>query len=152
MLNTLLLAVEDLPAQALVHRKSRRGIAGLVLDGTLVLLEVLDEAGQSVLAPVEDQVFADLTLLGGNLRIGRNVGRVNDRRVEAGGHGVKEEDRVKRGAGVRGDAEAQITYAQGGEAAGDVGLHQTNALYRFDGSAAQFLLARGDRKGQHIED
>ncbi len=65
---------------------------------------------------------------------------------------VVEEDRVERGAGVGGHAEAQVAHAQRGEAAGDALLHQPDALDRFHGGAAQLGLAGSNGEGQHVED
>ncbi len=64
-----------------------------------VLLEVGDEAGQRVVAAVEDQIVGQCPLFLVDLGVGDHVGRVDDRHVEAGLDAVVEKDRVERRAG-----------------------------------------------------
>ena len=132
-LDALLLAMHDLPVDALIDRHPL-GWVGFRVGriGCGMLLEELDEARQGVLAAVEDQVLADRDLLGRDLGIGRDVRRVDDRRIQASLHRVVQKDRVEGSSRVRRDAEAQVRDTQRGEAAGDVLLHQANAFERLD--------------------
>ena len=68
------------------------GSAGFLLGRLALRLEVLDEALRRVLAAVEDEVVGELALSSRDLRVGRDVLRVDHREVESGLDAVVQED------------------------------------------------------------
>ena len=100
-LHALLLAAQDVPVQGLLglHAGGRVGGLGRLLGLALV---VGDEALERVVAAVEDEVVGELALLLGDLRVRRDVVRVDHREVEPGLHAVVQEDGVEDAAGLSG--------------------------------------------------
>ena len=87
------------------------GIGGALGDVVLALgLEVRDEALERVLAAVEHEVVGELALLVRDLRIGRDVLRVDHRQVEPGLHGVVQEHGVEHRARHGRDAERHVRH------------------------------------------
>ena len=115
-------------------------------------LEVGDEPGQRVLAPVEDEVLGELPLRRVDLRVGAEVLRVHDGEVEAGLHRVEEEDRVHHLARRLGEPEAHVGDAQRGEDAGVLGLDAPDALQRLEGAPPVLGAAGRQREGERVED
>ena len=151
-LDAFFFAVQDFPVQTLVDGHAGGRIDDFFFVTRSVRLVELDVAGQGVFAFGENQIFAEFTLVLGNLGIWADMARIDNRGVEPSSHGVEQKDRVQRCPGMRRDAEAQIADAQGRKAAGDVFFDQADAVEGLDRSAAQFFLAGGDGESEHVED
>ena len=100
-LHAVLLAAQDVPVERLLglHAGGRVGGLGRLLG---LALEVRDEALERVVAAVEDEVVGELALLLGDLRVRRDVVRVDHREVEPGLHAVVQEDGVEDRCGPAG--------------------------------------------------
>ena len=93
-----------------LHALGRVALVGLVL---LALgLEVGDEALERVLAAVEHEVVGELALLLGDLRVRRDVVRVDHRQVEPGLDAVVQEHASSARARRRRDAERHVGHAE----------------------------------------
>src|SRR6185437_9160052 len=95
-----------------LHALGRIGRAGGLLVGGALGLEVGDVTLQSVVAAIEDEIVGQLTLIGGNLRIGRDVVGVDHGQVQAGLDAVVEEHAVEHRAGGEAHAEGDVGDAQ----------------------------------------
>ncbi len=101
--DSLFLPVQNHPVDLLLRRHSGGRIFLLDLRrGTAAtnVREVLDEALQGSRSFVEDQIVGHLALFRRNLRVGPDMRRIDDRRVEPRLHAVVEEYRVENAAGV----------------------------------------------------
>ena len=101
---------------------------------------------------VEDEVVGQLALLVGDLRVGRDVVRVDHRQVEPGLDAVVEEDRVEDGARARADPEGDVGDAERGLHLGDLRLQPADALDRLDRRRFPLLVAGGQGEGEQVED
>jgi hypothetical protein len=130
LLDPVLLAAQDVPVQRLLGLYALGRIAGF--HGLLLALglEVGDETLQCVLAPVEDEVVGQLALLPGDLRVRRDVVRIDHRKVEPSLDAVVQEDGVEDGARPWGDAEGDVGDAERGLDARDLGLDPADPLDR----------------------
>ena len=134
-----------------LHARGRIGHLGLVAVRRL-LLEVRDEALERVLAAVEHEVVGERALLLADLRVRRDVVRVDHREVQAGLDAVVQEDGVQDRARGQADAERDVGDAERGEHAGQLGLDQADALDRLDRRRAPLLVAGGERERERVED
>ena len=134
-----------------LHALGGVGLLVAFVGGALGL-EVPDQALERVLAPVQDEVVGELALELGNLGVGRDVVRVDHREVEAGVDAVVQEHAVDRRSRRDADAEADVRDAERGLDAGDLGLDPANPLDRLDRGGLPFIVARGQRERQAVED
>ena len=133
-----------LAGQQVLHRGGRLLVP--------LLAEVGDEPRQGVGPAVQDEVLGQHPLRLADERVGAQVLGVDDGEVQAGLHGVEQEDRVDDLAGVLGEAEAHVGDAQGGEHAGVLGLDAPDALQGLHRALAVLLAAGGQREGEGVED
>ena len=102
--------------------------------------------------PVVDHVQRDLALLVRDPGHRDDLGRVHDRRVEAGLDALVEEDRVEHDPGGRVETEGDVGQPQGGLHVGEPPLDLADRLDGLDPVAAGLLLTGGDREGQRVDD
>ena len=152
VLDAFLLAAQDVPVERFLGGHPGGRVGGLGLGLLALRLEVGDELLQRVVAAVEDEVVGQLALLVGDLRVGRDVVRVDHRQVEAGLDAVVEEDRVEDGARPRADPEGDVGDAERGLHLGDLGLQPADALDRLDRRRFPLLVAGGQGEGEQVED
>ena len=144
---------------AAAPRPCRRATAPFLRLGLLVGV-VLDEQLQRVF----DAVARRVELRSSNssrrhsslpfssmLRQRHDLGRVQDRRVEAVFERVVQVDAVEHLPRVRAQAERAVRQADVRERAGQVLLDEPDRLERRDGALAGLLLAGGDREHERVE-
>ncbi len=115
-------------------------------------LEVLDEALRRVLAPVEDEIVGEFALIRVDLRVGRDVRRIDHRQVEARFDRVVQEHGVEHGAGCFAEAEGDVRDPERCLAGGQLAFDRADAFERLDGGVLELVLSGGEREGQRVED
>ncbi len=150
-LHALLLAAQDVPVEGLLglHAGGRVGRLGGLLRLALV---VGDEALQRVVAAVEDEVVGELALLLGDLRVRRDVVRVDHREIEPGLDAVVQEDGVEDRSRLKADAEAHVGDAEARLDARELLLDRADALDRLDRRRLPLVVAGREREGEGVED
>ncbi len=153
VLDPLFLAVQHHPVDFLLRRHPHGGI--FLLRARVLLLggrKPFDEALECVGALVEHQIVGQRALLGADLRVGGDVRRVHDRRVEARFHAMVQEHRVEHVARDRIESEAHIGHAKDREHAGQFALDETNALDGLVRAVDPLHVAGGECKGERVVD
>ena len=153
VLDALLAAPEDVEVQRLGGgHPGRRVRDGLAPPRLPLASTVGDEALERVLAAVEDEVVGQLALAVADLRVRRDVVRVDHRQVEPGLDAVVQEDAVEDRPRRRRDAEAHVRHAERRQAAGQRRLDLPDALDRLDRARAPLGVAGRQRERQQVED
>ena len=154
VLHALLLAAQDVEVQRLLglHPLGGVGLAGVVVLGGPLGLEVGDVALQRVVAAVEDEVVGELALVGGDLGVGSDVVGVDHGQVQPRLHAVVQEHAVEHRARGQAHAEGDVGDAQRGLDAGDLGLDGADPLDRGHRARPPLRVAGGQREGQAVED
>ncbi len=150
--NPILVARHDAEVQALGDGHAFGGVGFGVFVGFGAALEIFDVALQGVGAAVENQVFGQLALFGGDFGVGFDVRGVDNRHIQPGFDTVVEHDRVQGRAGVGGQAKGQVRDAQRGQHAGQGFFNPPDAFDGFNGGFGKFRVAGGEGEGQVVED
>jgi hypothetical protein len=161
-LEPLAFAVDDAALEPLADRERRElGGAGVLQCGRVDAGEQVEHPGQRVVgdvsvgvifAAIPDQVERDLAPLVRDGGQRHDLGRVHDRRVEAGFDGLVQEHGVEHRSSGRVEPEGHVRDSEGGVDAGVPGVDLADGFDRLDGVAAGLLLAGGDREGQCVDD
>ena len=146
--------MDDLPGKFFFGRHPRSGVRGplpsrLAGPGSF---EIGDIAGQGIAAAVKNQVLGQLAQLRRNFGIRCNLPGIDHGQVHTGGHGMMEKDGVEGTTGRGAQAEGDVAHPQGAEDAGKFAFDGLDPLQSGHGAVAQVSPARGQGKGEGIED
>ena len=118
-------------------------------------LEEVEEFGQRVVVvrtPVVDEIERDLACPVVDLVHRHDARGVRDRRIKACLATLVEEHAVQHVADCRLESEAHVREAEDRGRARQLGGHAPDGLDRLDAVTPEFVLARPEREGQHVED
>ena len=114
--------------------------------------EIGNIAGQGLGAAVKYQVLGQLPHFRRNFGVGHDLAGIDHGQVHAGGHGMVKENGIEGFAGRGAEAEGDVAHPQGTEDAGELPLDGLNSFQGGHGAVAQVGAARGQGKGEGIED
>ncbi len=150
--NPILIPPHDAEAQALGGGHAFEGVGFGSFFRFGAAFKIFDVTLERVGTAVENQVFGQFALFGGDFGVGFDVGGVDNRHIQPGADAVVEHDRVQGRTGVGGQAKGQVRDAQRGENARQGFLNQPDAFDGFDGRVGKFWVAGGESEGQVVED
>ena len=107
--------------------------------------------GERVLSPIEDQVVGELALLGVDLRVRRDVCRVDDRHIQPRLHAVMEEHGIEHGPRMGSKPEGNVGDSEARQDAGQLGLDARQPFDRVDCRPAELRIAGRERERQRVE-
>ncbi len=155
LLDPLLLPVEDHPVYARVgfHPLGRvRPLRAPPRARRAVLLaEMIDEQLQGIGATVEDKILRQRALALRHFGVGRDVRRVDDRRVEPRLHAVVQEHGVEHRACLGLESEAHVRHPEDGEHSRQLAPDQADPFDRLDGRVDPLGIAGREREGERVE-